>query len=131
MAIVAIAGPATNFLLTILAVPFVSLSLVLSGKYNFPYLTQFFTLFLVMNIGFALFNLLPIPPLDGSRILAFFLPPALYNQYLRYERYAFIILIILMFTGIFNGIFSAMINFAINILGTPIYFIYDILINVI
>ncbi len=55
-----------------------------------------------MNIGLALFNLLPIPPLDGSRILFSVLPARMYFGMMKYERYISLVLMILLFTGILS-----------------------------
>lgn len=59
-----------------------------------------------INVILGFFNLLPIPPLDGSKILAELLPPKLAFKYLQLERYGFIIIVVLMMTGAFRLIFS-------------------------
>ena len=64
----------------------------------------------------AVFNLFPIPPLDGSKILAAILPDKVYYKYMMYERYVMIGLMILLFTGI---------------LDTPIMFLTNKLLNII
>jgi Zn-dependent protease len=64
-------------------------------------LTTFFTL----NIALAIFNLLPIPPLDGSKVLSSILPPSYEPALEALDRFGYIILIIAMFTGVFSVIF--------------------------
>ena len=94
MALVAIAGPLTNLLLGIFSLLLSALiySLILAGVLQ-GYLGQvlvwfayFFDMAFMINIGLAVFNLLPIPPLDGSRIVTLLLPPRLYFKVMRYER---------------------------------------------
>ena len=53
----------------------------------------------IINISLAVFNLVPIPPLDGSKILAVLLPDRIYYQLMRYERYFMIVLMALLFYG--------------------------------
>ncbi|HJR09629.1 MAG TPA: site-2 protease family protein [Pyrinomonadaceae bacterium] len=72
--------------------------------------------FFVMNIGLAVFNLFPIPPLDGSKILASILPESFGSAIESIEQYGFIILIIALVTGAFRAIFSVVIPLAWNIL---------------
>jgi len=55
-----------------------------------------------INIGLAIFNIIPIPPLDGSKILAGILPATLADSYARIERFGFLILLLLLFTGIID-----------------------------
>ena len=99
IALTALAGPLTNLLLALFSVPFYLLlereyvSAVLLGNQE-TFLTglilmsfYFFYYFHVVNLGLCLFNLIPIPPLDGSRILFTFLPPKYYFSIMRYERY--------------------------------------------
>ncbi len=81
-AITAIAGPASNFLLSVIC--------VMVCKYAGAHLSSFaaFALFYAacVNMALCVFNLIPIPPLDGSRILMAFLPNAAYNKILQNER---------------------------------------------
>jgi Zn-dependent protease len=129
MAITAAAGPITNFLLAIFAIPLLALASVLKAKYDVPYLQEFFLLFLYINIGFGVFNLIPIPPLDGSRILMYFMPANIYNRLLQYEQYAFIILIVLMFTGVFSRVFGGFISLVASFLIIPSQALANVLYN--
>ncbi len=60
----------------------------------------------IINLVLAIFNLIPVPPLDGSRILAMLLPPHLRVPYVSIERYGMIILVILLMSGVVNNIIS-------------------------
>lgn len=66
------------------------------------YLSDFFYVCMILNAGLAVFNLIPISPLDGSKILAIVLPEKAYAQLMRYERYGFFILAALLFTGLLD-----------------------------
>ena len=59
-------------------------------------IVMIFEYVIIINLSLAVFNLIPIPPLDGSRIISAFLPPRIYYNLMRYERYFFMILIVLM-----------------------------------
>jgi Zn-dependent protease len=72
--------------------------------------------FFEMNIGLAVFNLFPIPPLDGSKILASILPESFGSAIEAIEQYGFIILLIALVTGAFRAVFSVVIPLAWNIL---------------
>ena len=78
--LVAIAGPLSNFLLAFIASIPLRLGLVRSGaadgRFFTHHLTQFLIYFFFTNLGLMLFNLIPLPPLDGEEILVFFLPPS-------------------------------------------------------
>ena len=70
----------------------------------------------VLNIGLAVFNLLPIPPLDGSRILTLFLPQDKYFGIMKYERYIFGVLFIVVFLGLLDKPLAFLQNGTTNVL---------------
>ena len=76
-----------------------------------------------INIAFASFNLLPIPPLDGSKLVAALLPTEKRYVFYRYERYGFIIMILLIVTGTINYILYPVINFVINLINFLVGFV--------
>lgn len=108
MMLVGIAGPLMNLVLAYLSAAGLRLvpALGISGTLSF-YLQQFLYLLLFYNVVLAVFNLLPIPPLDGSKILAWLLP----NKYLGViqflDRYGFIILIILVMSNVTRNLIVA------------------------
>lgn len=121
--IVSIAGPLANIFLAIIFMLIYSLL-------NNAGIAMHWAIVLLLQLGWqinallAVFNLLPIPPLDGSKILGALLPNKYYYQQLRYERYGFLILLALIFTGILppvlNKLSSGIINsisFSLKLLG--------------
>ena len=121
MAITALAGPVSNLLLAVLLL-FIS-RLVLehyadtalcSGALDFLLMTAY------MSIGLGLFNLIPISPLDGSKVVFAFLPDRAYMTLMRYEKYGMAVLFVLVWLGVGN-----------NILSEGIYQVYSLLINLI
>ncbi len=108
MILVSVAGPAMNFLLAaVFSVLFRLVGgLAVAAREGSVWamlwepLAYMCLAGVTVNLAIGLFNLLPIPPLDGSRILAGFLPPRAAYAYLRYERYGFFLVILLAVTGI-------------------------------
>ena len=70
-----------------------------------------------VNVIFMVLNLLPLPPLDGGRIAVSLLPHRLAWKFAQLERYGFIILLVLLFTGLLGFILWPMINLSISVIG--------------
>ncbi|MDI3269360.1 MAG: site-2 protease family protein [Bacillota bacterium] len=103
---VALAGPATNFILAfILAWLWIHIPFLQTGGWN-----VMIQLAIMFNIALGAFNLIPIPPLDGSRIAAAFMPESLARRWDQFERYSWIILLLLLVTGVLQPFISAVIN---------------------
>jgi len=71
---------------------------------------------LIMNVSLAIFNLLPFPPLDGSKILQTFLPQSMEPIFDALERYGYLILIAFLYIGLFGKIFEPVLNFIVWLL---------------
>lgn len=124
MALCALAGPLSNLLLAIvfvLLLRFVGYGwlaqIVPTSRFTFN-LAYFSILFLYygvyMNVTLAVFNLLPIPPLDGSRILFLLLPPRLYFKLAPYERYITIAVMLLLLLGPLSNLISLLTSLIIK-----------------
>lgn len=108
--LVSIAGPLSNLFLSLVG----AVILGILSRFRFSVesaifvnlLVGIFGQMIILNISFAVFNLIPLPPLDGSKILGALLPAKYYFKLLQYERYAFPVLILLMVTGVLNRILS-------------------------
>ena len=116
MALTSVAGPLSNLLLAFVSLFFsmlwnsLVLPLTIQGGETLFYLAYFFGVLLDtmhwMNLYLALFNLLPIPPLDGSRLLLVILPDKVYFGIMKYEQITYILVIVLLATGILTGALS-------------------------
>ena len=119
---VALAGPVMNLIIaaaSALLLKLLAVMAALNGSALLPVIGPLFYMAqasIMINISLALFNILPIPPLDGSRILAGLLPYRQAVAYARIEPYGFVILIFLLMTGVAQEVISPMRHFLTGIL---------------
>ena len=129
----ALAGPAMNIVLAFIGCFAISLITRISGGsiafqteagYQvFTYIWNFLYYFVLINIGLGCFNLIPFPPLDGSKVLLAILPERIYFQIMRYERYGQLVLFLLLFLGVLDTPLLAMRNFVYTCLMTATNFL--------
>ena len=101
MAIVAAAGPVSNLIFGTLCVFCYYLLVLYAPATAFlSAMATFFATLTVLNVGFAVFNLLPVPPLDGSRVVGLFLPQKWYWKIMQYERYIQVVVMLLLYLGV-------------------------------
>ena len=108
MAVTALAGPASNVLIAcffFFLYGLLILPLSIAGAAA-EYLLEMVQLTAVISVGYAVFNLIPIPPLDGSKVLFSLVSDEAYYKLMRYERYGMLLLYVLVFT---------------NVLGSPLH----------
>ena len=118
MAITALAGPGANLLTAVISVA------ICSGLYHTGAVRNvvgwcifgFLCNLALLSVGLGLFNLLPIPPMDGSRVLFALLPDRMYYTVMRYERYIMLLVLVLMFTGVFSTPLSFCIQGVLSLL---------------
>lgn len=120
--VVSLAGCLTNLLLAFIAMaviyaiaPFANQYLIIIMQYIYSY-----------NVFFAVFNLIPIPPLDGSHVLAEFLPPKARLKYESFSRYGMLLLLALMFLGVFSWIITPAYNLIGGLYGSILDFIFGL-----
>lgn len=112
MAITALAGPVSNILISLVFLfLYGALYLPLQSSSFGMYLLEMLQITAYLSLSFAVFNFLPIPPLDGSKVLFSVVSDETYMKLMRYERYGSIALLLLVSTGILGKPLSAAVRF--------------------
>jgi len=104
---VALAGPLMNFFVAFICLLIVEImgNRVIATEWTvYIYNLLYFTA--LINVGLGLFNLIPLPPLDGSKVLGALLPSDKYFAYMRFEQYGMLLVLILVMSGAFTGFLS-------------------------
>ena len=122
-ALTAFAGPCSNIIMAILFT--IILKILLITGVILPTINSvvgsivlnMLILTIQFNVVFAIFNLIPIPPFDGSRILYFFLPAKGREYMYKIEQYSFIIVLVILVTGIGSKLVSPIVNFVLGLLS--------------
>lgn len=115
MAITALAGPVSNILITVVF-------LLLYGVVYIPlrtssvgvYILDTILLTAYCSLGLGIFNMLPVPPLDGAKVLAAVIPDESYYKLMRYEKYGMILLVVLVWTGLLGDPVSIAVGFVFD-----------------
>ena len=129
MALSAAAGPISNLLLAVIFALLWRIELEIAPEYFtdrflynvFYWVQEFLVAGITLNVGFAVFNLIPIPPFDGSRIFLILLPEHLYFKVMRYERQLYAILMIAMVLGVLDTPLSVVSNFFLNLILKTVF----------
>lgn len=112
MALTALAGPVSNVVLAYAAVVLCNFVIFLADRLGSTWLllalAQFFVYVEIISAGLAVFNVFPIPPLDGSKVLFALLSDRAYDRLMRYEKYGMGLLMVLLVTGVIDRPLGAM-----------------------
>lgn len=138
MAIVALMGPISNLVLAIIGVCLFKITSIVfiinNSQLWLYYFKVFFNYFAIINITLAVFNLIIVPPLDGSRLVTYFLPQKYYDIFMRFEYLGTIVVFALLFFGILDmpiSIASGWFLKAFDWITYPLDILRNFLINII
>ncbi|HEU4397666.1 MAG TPA: site-2 protease family protein, partial [Actinomycetota bacterium] len=120
-ALVGLAGPAANFVVALASV--ITLRLLLSSTpldgFEVDFRVRLLEMLVLLNVVLGVFNLLPIPPLDGSRLLSIFLPPSRQNIVYFLDQYGIFLLlgILILAPGLLTPVFRGITRFLYSLVG--------------
>lgn len=119
MAITAAAGPLSNLVLAFVSMLIYTVFVIIyykTGMFanSINTIGSILFLFAQTNLCFLVFNIIPIPPLDGSRVLGMFLSTNAYFKLQQFERYSFLLIILLSFAGVFDRIIGTGVSLALT-----------------
>lgn len=120
MALTAAAGPLANLIMAFIALLIYAILFAVNRKFGLGIdgaveaVGFIARIFAVRNLCFMVFNIIPIPPLDGAKVLGMLLPDGAYYKMLQYERYSMILIMVLSLTGVFSSIIGTGVNIVMN-----------------
>ncbi len=124
IAITALAGPLSNLLLAYISIIIFKLFYIFLPDQKFIQIFLYYSIFI--NISLMIFNLIPVPPLDGSRILYYFMDDESYFNYSRYSTVLFIVLLVAIEILDRTGIYSSIVKTIFNVLDDCSLFVEKI-----
>lgn len=119
MALTALAGPVSNLAMAYISLVlrnFLILYYLNSGSAFLLQLIDFLALFVLLNVGLGVFNLIPFPPLDGSKVVEGLFPDRLYFTVMRYERWGMFVLLAVLWFGWLDGPLNAARSWMLDLL---------------
>ena len=123
MSLVGLAGPLSNFIMALLGAVGIKIMTICGVVVFDGILAEFLFTFMFLNIGLGVFNLIPIPPLDGSKIFLSLLPTKLYYDIMRYEHLGWLLLVVALALGVLDPILGFANKYIINamfyLVGVP------------
>lgn len=124
--LVSVAGPLSNFLLALITMIIYSVLLALKVSVH-EFLVDYMIMTIQINVILAAFNLIPVPPLDGSKIVLSLLPYRWQFAVYKYEPYIQMGLFVLLYSGVLDPVINAIAGFALDIILKVGNFVFDLL----